>query len=380
MDPSKLPPEVLANQPAFPPPLGVKPNFDNPSDTLADPLTIVNGVFVGLAFAIVAMRLTTRKFICRQGLAWDDTLCAVSMLGSIAHTTLCLSSINIGYGRHFWDIRAISLTEAKIKRLSAIDIIYGIVMYFIKMSLLLLYYRLFQVYSSSRKLVLGGIFMCTLISLPYVGVAISRVVICSSFKVNLEHLTYCYTKPVNTAVATFGAANVISDFYILTIPIARVRSLSIDSRAKMGLAAIFTVGLTACLMSIVRLIYVGVNFNKSDPFYRGAATSIFSAVEMNLAIICSCSTAFPSFYRRGKEVMSPLLRSFSRRTGSNGSRTKQENLGHFELNVHGMLDDDSVMKGSLEPIVQPIGTPHTPEKPPRILTLNMTRATIDVEK
>jgi hypothetical protein len=201
------------------------------------------------------------------------------MIGSIAHTTLCLCVINIGFGRHFWDIRAISLTEAKIRQLSAVDIVYGVVIFFVKMSLLFLYYRLFSVYASSRKLIYGGIFMCTLITLPYIGIAISRVVVCSSFKINLEHLTYCYTKPVNTAVLVFGVANVINDFYILAIPMLRVKSLHVESRAKIGLVAIFLVGLAACLMSIARVIYVAVNFsNNSDPFYRGAQTSIFTYV------------------------------------------------------------------------------------------------------
>lgn len=321
------------------------------------------------------------------------------MVGSIAHTTLCLCVINIGFGRHFWDIRAISLTEAKIRQLSSVDIVYGVVMYFVKMSLLFLYYRLFKVYTTSRKLIYVGMFMCTLITLPYVGIAISRVVVCSSFKINLEHLTYCYTKPVNTSVVTFSTANVINDFYILLIPIMRVRGLHVDSRSKIGLAAIFMVGLAACLMSIVRLIYVAVNFsNNSDPFYRGAQTSIFSAIEMNLAIICCCSIAFPSFYRRGKEVVSPLLRSISGGRSSKASSSREsdkdsDKFPNFQLNAHGMLDEqDTAEKGSIEPIVRPVGTPKSgrsgksgksgksAEKPPQISTLNMTRATIDVEQ
>jgi hypothetical protein len=168
--------------------------------------------------------------------------------------------MHIGYGRHFWDIRAISLSGPKImvfprneipscafradtlQRLSSIDIVYGAVIYIVKLSILLLYYRLFAVYASSRKLVYGGVFIITLITLPYIAVAIARTVVCAGFRVVLEHLTFCYTRPVNTSIVAFGAANMISDFYILAIPISRVRRLHINQKAKLGLLTVFLVG------------------------------------------------------------------------------------------------------------------------------------------
>jgi len=111
----------------------------------------------------------------------------------------------------------------------------------VKLSILFLYYRLFSVYDSSRKLVYGGIFLCTLITIPYVGVAIARIVVCSGFKIVLEHLTFCYTKPVNTTIVTFGVFNTISDFYILAIPLNRVLKLHVTRKARLGLLAVFLV-------------------------------------------------------------------------------------------------------------------------------------------
>ena len=62
----------IQNLPALPPPPGVKSQFDHPSDTMVTPLTIVNAIFVSLAFLAVVVRVGTRSFISRQTLGWDD--------------------------------------------------------------------------------------------------------------------------------------------------------------------------------------------------------------------------------------------------------------------------------------------------------------------
>jgi hypothetical protein len=61
---SELPPSLL-NGPALPPPDGVKPNFDNPSndDTLAWTVSIVTLVF---SLAAVCMRIYTKTQILRK--------------------------------------------------------------------------------------------------------------------------------------------------------------------------------------------------------------------------------------------------------------------------------------------------------------------------
>ncbi|KAF2875743.1 hypothetical protein BDV95DRAFT_280713 [Massariosphaeria phaeospora] len=286
--------------------------------------------------------------------------------------------MNIGYGRHFWDIRALSLSASKIQRLSSVDIVYGLVIYTIKVSILLLYYRLFSVYSSSRRLIYGGIAICTIITLPYLGMAIARAVVCSSFKVVLEHLTFCYTRPVNSSIVSFSAANVISDFYIFAVPISRVRRLHVDRKAKVGLLAVFIVGFVACGMSIIRLVFVAVHFDNSDVFYRGATVSIFSAVEMNLAIICSCSISFPAFYRCGKDALRPILQSITGRSDRQSSRTKSNPVNDFKLLAHGLLDGQVESKN--ESNTRVIETPPRAATVPPHISLHMTRATIDMEE
>ncbi|KAF2840944.1 hypothetical protein M501DRAFT_1014934 [Patellaria atrata CBS 101060] len=99
----------------------------------------------------------------------------------------------------------------------------------------------------------------------------------------------------------------INDFYILGIALLRVRRLRVDKRSRLSMVAVFIVGFGACIVSMVRLIYLGLNFDNSVILYGGASTSIFTTLEMNLAIICSCSISFPAFYRRGKTAVRQII-------------------------------------------------------------------------
>lgn len=79
--------------------------------------------------------------------------------------------------------------------------------------------------------------------MPYIAMAVAKLVICSDLTVVLRRLDFCGTKPVHTQLIAFGTANVISDLYILAIPLWRVRKLQLNRRSKkMGLVAVFLVG------------------------------------------------------------------------------------------------------------------------------------------
>lgn len=146
----------------------------------------------------------------------------------------------------WWHSSYLEMTGMKLtllQRIASPDLIYGVVIYVIKLSLLVLYHRLFRVYPSVRALVWGGVAICTIIAIPYIAMAIAKMVICSDISVVLRRLDFCGTKPVHTQLIAFGTANVISDLYILAIPLWPVRKLQLKRRSKkMALIAVFLVG------------------------------------------------------------------------------------------------------------------------------------------
>lgn len=86
-----------------------------------------------------------------------------------------------------------------------------------------------------------GMAACTLITIPYLGVIITRAVRCTEPATILVN-TFCHTKTTSTAVVAFAALNMTTDFFILLIPIIRFRSLNVNKRKRMGLIGIFAFG------------------------------------------------------------------------------------------------------------------------------------------
>ncbi|KAM5448447.1 hypothetical protein McanMca71_007593 [Microsporum canis] len=261
--------------PAGPPPPGVKSNFVDPP-SLAMPIVIVNGISLALMLAAVIARFLAKGLYSK--LRWDlsDGFCLLATMGSIAHSILTIHNTTVNYGRHIWDIPALSLTESRTKQYAAVDIIYIVTSFFIKISILLLLEQLFYVIRHLRQVIYIGLAVISTVTVPYLTVSIIRVSQCNGFKA--IGITICNSKAVGTTNLVFGPWNVLSDFYILAIPISQIQQLKMPYRRKIGVTAIFLTGFIACSMSIVRLVIIIAKFNKKDPIYTGASLSPYRFV------------------------------------------------------------------------------------------------------
>src|SRR3954471_12826450 len=95
------------------------------------------------------------------------------------------------------------------------DEVYSITIFLTRISILLLYCRLFGIYRASRRLVYIGVVLCSLDMTLYLGIAIARSYKCITMKALVTPL--CSTKTVSTTVATFGNINAFTDFCTLLI-------------------------------------------------------------------------------------------------------------------------------------------------------------------
>jgi ADP-dependent phosphofructokinase/glucokinase len=116
--------------------------------------------------------------------------------------------------------------------------LYIVAICFAKLSVLLLYLRFFQVIDFTRHLIWFGLFFTILSSLGFMGNEIAQAINC----MGIEALTNKFCQAVNKVVVIQAAANVITDFYILVIPLQQVYKLNMDVRKKLGVAAVFGVG------------------------------------------------------------------------------------------------------------------------------------------
>ncbi|KAL3495354.1 hypothetical protein BJX62DRAFT_233347 [Aspergillus germanicus] len=86
--------------------------------------------------------------------------------------------------------------------------------------------------------------------------------------------------------------NVVTDFYVLLLPIPRLLKLH---------------GLGACAASLARLINLSIQYHNPDKSWIQARNAQFSIAEMNIAIIVACATSLPMFFARVQSAASIMF-------------------------------------------------------------------------
>lgn len=353
--------DLLKNIPALPPPDGVHSQFDHPR-SLASSLIAVNAVFLPLMIIAVGTRLYTRAFIA-NALGWDDYTCVGAALSSTAHTIMCILALPVGFGSHLWDIRAITLTPPRVRIMSSLSVIYVLAILFTKISICLLYLRIFAVQKRFTAFVKGGMMFFTIYYAATLGLSIATVMKCDRPSALRDSLC-----AKTESLTLFQAViNVSTDLYLLVLPIAPIIQLKMPQRKKLGVLAIFLCGFIALVVSFARLISIGVRLHSHDTLYYAAVSSSLSAVELNVAIVTASMFTMPQFFTHSKifhlsTYKAVRYRFFSGRTNSSGrqqnpsSKIQSDDELVIKTNVLGSIQGDGrfIRTNVLESAMRPM--------------------------
>ncbi|MCJ1454230.1 hypothetical protein MMC28_004582 [Mycoblastus sanguinarius] len=295
---------ALSVTPVLPPPPGTTSNFANPDDRVT--MYIVPcSILLAVMILFVSLRFYVRLWISRSP-GWDDLACLLATIGQISFTGLMILIAVHGVGKHMWDISILELPL--ILRYAAIaTVIVQPTIYFTKLSLLLLYYRLFSPNRRIKHWILFGIVFC---SVAYT--LMTAIYILYIFWHN-EQLHY-----VNDAV---GAINLLTDIYLLCLPIAAVSKLQLPTRKRIGIIAIFLTGNLACIMSTLGLIYRIQFHNGGDETWDMTPVFIVATIENDVGIMCACMPFFPALLTKSSMIQRFLLSIRSLRSRLLGTRT-----------------------------------------------------------
>lgn len=114
-------------------------------------------------------------------------------------------------------------------------------MFFVRLSVLGLYHRLFKIYDTSRKLIYLGFIASVMMAIPEAGVAIGRMAKCHTVLAGLT-VQYCNKKHTSIAVMTFAITACVLDVFIYSIAISRLRTLHVNRNKKLQLIVVFAMG------------------------------------------------------------------------------------------------------------------------------------------
>ncbi|KAK1639321.1 hypothetical protein BDP81DRAFT_312793 [Colletotrichum phormii] len=249
---------------------------------------LVNCVLVFFAVIVVALRF----FACFSSgakLWWDDLLILLAVPQGIEMLVIqgLWSPMGIGY--------PITDTLPNIviilKLLVVYEFIFATCISTIKLSVMFFYLRVFvnPGLRTATKFAMGFVMVWTTANILQV------FLICHPFEA-----TYNPAVPgkCGNQIASFiviGAFNVITNVMILALPISTVWALKMSTPAKLGIIAVFSIGLI--VVAIIRIVSL-TNLDLQNLTETMIWASFWSTVEPNMGIICVSMPMLGSLYSR----------------------------------------------------------------------------------
>ncbi|KXG47787.1 uncharacterized protein PGRI_016570 [Penicillium griseofulvum] len=121
---------------------------------------------------------------------------------------------------------------------------------------------------------------------------------------------------------TMGSIALIEDVIILCMPIPVFWKLQINTRQKIALMLVFSLGGLVCIFSLMRLIEFR-QFQLTDLAASSAKESIWTCLELNVAIICGCLP-----------FLNPLVQGVRSKVRSNASKYHSQRSTGSNLQLH----------------------------------------------
>ncbi|KAI5270707.1 hypothetical protein E4T47_05909 [Aureobasidium subglaciale] len=327
---------------------------------------VVSCVVLGLAIAAVALRFHIRLKYSSQSrnLGIDDYTILLGLVctGALVATTIIgmsrqpYSSFNLLMVRSWWVwIRNTRVDNECPSAHDAIEVsclntdyqifevvyaepwVYAASVTSTKVSILLLYRRLFYV-TSSREVSADRTFYIMLwvaivFTAPYplimwtvMAVACRPV---SFFWRRYAGATDGVCIDVLSFFLVFGIVNMINDLIVLAVPVPRILKLRTSNREKISIMGILLLGSFVCVASGVRIYYLTRLTREVDVTMILGPAFGWSSLEPSIAIISACLPTFaPLFRGLRKRSASKLGKSGQ---GSHSSYLRSGRSGHIPL-------------------------------------------------
>ncbi|KAE9375914.1 hypothetical protein N431DRAFT_370863 [Stipitochalara longipes BDJ] len=245
-------------------------------------------ITAAIATVVVILRLITRWKILNF-LGKDDWCIVIALFFSISNSITMVLQALWAFGRHF-DTLSASQIDLFLHPFYFSIISYNSGLIFVKISILLLYLRIFH---TSR--------------LRYGCYILLGVVIAYGAFLILSSIFTCWPIArfwnknipggcIPSAPLWYGhsAGNIVTDLAIFVLPLKTIYGLKLPRGQKISLCLVFTLGFFVCIISIVRIPSLYLAITTPDPTWNNIGISNWSCIEINAAITCaSLSTLKP---------------------------------------------------------------------------------------
>ncbi|KAK4220702.1 hypothetical protein QBC38DRAFT_338181, partial [Podospora fimiseda] len=292
----------ISKIPAMSPPPGVTSNFDDP-ENMHD--LVFNTAVSTMAFivVVVAIRIYT-KVVTMKDVRIEDYFVIMATVGIIMWDSMFIHVSFRGFSRHLWDIRAIDAPYMALTNYGA-EISHTITTWAAKCSILFQLERLFCPDHTRNSSYWSIAFLLVLNTTYHFAALFAYIFQCTprekAWNVLLEG------KCINVIAVTVisGGVNLFLDLGILVIPIVAVCRLPLPMKKKLGISAIFGVGIFTCAIAALGVVFRVIIFNEPDLTWILSKVGVWTMIEYGGTILVSCMPSFPRFYRHVRGQREP---------------------------------------------------------------------------
>ncbi|KAL4888896.1 hypothetical protein BDV59DRAFT_187731 [Aspergillus ambiguus] len=272
----------------LPPPPGVHPNYTHPAIQYWNIAIYI--LFLVLVTVAVLLRLYTRLRISRFPCGADDFFCTLSYLLSVAYTGIQFKVLSVGIGHHIWEVPTSSLAQAA-ALLGVANFMQLALLAAIKLTFLSFYYHYFWLHAPCRRMIIVGTVIICAATLISFGTTAATAVPSLSPAHNMIHNKGAWSviPYVNRTV------DMVTNIYILMVPIPCLRRLQLGSRDKIKVAGLYMLGLCGCAAGITQLALTPRIWTRMDLTWTIGILAALTVAEANIGIICACLLLLPYF-------------------------------------------------------------------------------------
>lgn len=265
---------------------------------------VLVGISIGFAiltFIVISLRLFARIYVLGK-MSVDDFLIIGACLLAWAFIAVTLVCVKHGMGKHIDDVDQSKLmTYAFSVWLSSM--FYLACLGFVKTSVLWFYTRLGDRYLTRLSYTMFGV----------VTAQATANVLVAAFQCQPVAKAWATTLPghcvdINVFYLCNAALNIFTDVLTYTLPIKVIFNLQIPRKQKIALVFTLSLGLFACVSSIIRITYIPAMLSSPDSTYVISGAMYWSVIETNVGIFAA---SIPSFKAIASRFLPRIIGEYS---------------------------------------------------------------------
>ena len=299
------------------------------------PVTIITWTTFGFAATSVVARLISRvRAFDGSGFSWDDFTIVLVLAILSPFNILVQYMVELGLGKDIWMLTAENITNV-LFYFWLDDFFYIFIMSFTKISILMLYLRMWPSKDEPKKRVFQGICFALIISLSVYTVVLSSVLLMGCNPLSYAWLRWdgrhdgqCLSDEVE--VFAIAGLNMSTDLIVFFLPIPKLLSLPISASKKIAVCATFLAGLVVTACSATRLQYLTGWGSSTNPTYDYAHIIVWSLMECNIGVVCACVPAMAGLLQRCWSLSSSSLSQSRASTPQSAPSTPKPSLRQTE--------------------------------------------------